>query len=169
MRWPKMSLTNDFIFFWKDNEEYGFLSNWYKSKFVIDDFEYLHVEQYIMAQKAKMFHDSANYTAILRATEPWECKDLGRKVTPYDNKKWSENRYEIAKTAVRAKFEQNDELKQKLLATGNAILAEASPKDDVWGIGIDAATAAKTDIKEWPGQGILGMILMEVRAELGGI
>ena len=168
MRWPKMSLTNDFIFFWKDDEEYGFLSNWYKSKFVIDDFEYLHVEQYIMAQKAKMFHDSANYTAILKATKPWECKDLGRKVTPYDNKKWSENRYEIAKTAVRAKFEQNDELKQKLLATGNAILAEASPKDDVWGIGIDAATAAKTDIKEWPGQGILGMILMEVRAELGG-
>ena len=42
------------VFFWKENEENGYLSNWYRRKFVIDDFEYLHVEQYMMAQKAKL-------------------------------------------------------------------------------------------------------------------
>ena len=43
-----------------------------------------------MAQKAKMFHDSVKYTAILRATTPSECKDLGRRITSYDNNKWLE-------------------------------------------------------------------------------
>ena len=118
MRWPKTLTDRECIFFWKENEENGYLSNWYESKFVIDDFEYLHVEQYVMAQKAK--------------------------------------------------FEQNDELKQKLLSTGNAILAEANPWDDYWGIGIDAATAKRMDIFKWPGCGMLGVILMEVRKEISG-
>ena len=83
------------LFFWKDNEENGYLSNWYRRKFIIDDFEYLHVEQYMMAQKAKLFHDSTRYTAILRASTPWECKDLGRQVTPFDKKAWDAVKYDV--------------------------------------------------------------------------
>ena len=41
------------LFFWKDNEENGYLSNWYRRKFIIDDFEYLHVEQYMMGTEGK--------------------------------------------------------------------------------------------------------------------
>ena len=156
------------IFFWKDNEENGYLSNWYPRKFVIDDFEYLHVEQYMMSQKAKLFHDAARYTAILRATKPWECKDLGKQVTPFDAKAWNAVKYDIVKAGNRAKFEQNPDLKSKLLSTGDAILAEASPKDKIWGIGLDAKTAMKTDMTEWPGQGLLGRALMELRAEFAG-
>ena len=156
------------IFFWKDNEENGYLSNWYQRKFVIDDFEYLHVEQYMMSQKAKLFHDSARYTAILRATKPWECKDLGKQVTPFDAKAWNAVKYNIVKEGNRAKFEQNPDLKRMLLSTGDAILAEASPKDKIWGIGLDAQTAMKTDMSEWPGQGLLGWALMELRAEFAG-
>ena len=37
------------VFFWLDKGENGYLSNWYQRKFVIDEFEYLHVEQYMMA------------------------------------------------------------------------------------------------------------------------
>ena len=153
------------LFFWKDNEENGYLSNWYRRKFIIDDFEYLHVEQYMMAQKAKLFHDSTRYTAILRASTPWECKDLGRQVTPFDKKAWDAVKYDVVLKGNRAKFEQNPDLKQMLLNTGNAILAEASPKDTVWGIGLDASQAATTDVSEWPGQGLLGKALMELRME----
>ena len=154
-----------FIFFWKDNEENGYLSNWYRCRFVIDDFEYLHVEQYMMAQKARLFHDSKRYTAILRATKPWECKDLGKQVTPFDPQIWDAAKKHIVKTGNRAKFEQNPDLKQKLLATGDAILAEASPDDDVWGIKLDAQTAATTPMEKWPGEGLLGKVLMELREE----
>ena len=153
------------VFFWKDDEDNGCFSNWYHRKFVIDGFEYLHVEQYMMAQKAKLFHDSERYTAILRSTKPWECKDLGKQVTPFDSKTWDSVKYEVVKTGNRAKYEQNPDLKAKLLNTGNAVLAEASPSDKIWGIGLDAAAAANTDPTEWPGQNLLGRILMELRAE----
>lgn len=153
------------VFFWKDDEENGWFSNWYRRTFVIDDFEYLHVEQYMMAQKAKLFHDSARYTAILRASDPAECKDLGKKVTPFDSKTWAAARYEIVKAANRAKYEQNPDLQAKLLNTGNAILAEASPRDKIWGIGLDAQTATNISLDKWPGKNLLGRILMELRDE----
>ena len=153
------------VFFWLDDEENGCFSNWYRRKFVIDDFEYLFVEQYMMARKAKLFHDSERYTAILRSTTQWECKDLGRQVKPFDSKAWNAVKYEVVKTANRAKYEQNPDLMAKLLQTGDAILAEASPKDTIWGIGLDAATAQDTNPSDWPGQNLLGKILMELRAE----
>ena len=153
------------VFFWKDDEENGCFSNWFGRKFIIDEFEYLFVEQYMIAQKARLFHDSELYTAILRATQPRECKSLGKQVKPFDSEAWNAVKYEVVKTANKAKFEQNPDLKSMLLATGDALLAEASPRDLVWGIGLDAATAAEIDPSEWPGQNLLGKILMELRSE----
>ena len=154
------------ILFWHEYEENGYLSNWYESPFVIDDFRYLHVEQYIMAQKAKLFHDAEKYTAILRATTPQECKALGRDVKPFSFQTWSEVRYDILKAGVYAKFAQNPDLNERLFYTGNSILSEASPKDDTYGLGISAAKAATMSPDEWPGENLLGKALMEVRAEL---
>lgn len=154
-----------FRFFWLDNEENGELSNWYPRKFVIDDFQYLHVEQYIMAQKAKLFHDAESYTKILRATTPKECKALGKNVVPFDAAKWDLVKYEIGKTANRAKYMQNPDLMDFLLSTGDAVLAEASPYDRIWGIGLDAETAGKTEQDQWPGENLLGTLLMELRSE----
>ncbi len=122
----------------------------------------------MMAQKAKLFHDSERYTAILRSTQPWECKDLGKQVKPFDSNAWDAVKNDVVKTANRAKYEQNPDLKARLLDTGDAILAEASPKDTIWGIGLDAVTAAETNPSEWPGQNLLGKILMELRSEFAG-
>ena len=153
------------VFFWKENEDHGCFSNWFRRRFVIDDFEYFCVEQYMMAQRAKLFHDSEHYTAILRASEPWECRELGSSVRPYDAKAWDAVQYDVVKTAVKAKFEQNLDLKDKLIQTGDAILAEANPNDDVLGIGLDAVSASEAIFAQWPGKNLLGRILMEVRAE----
>lgn len=154
------------VFCWKEDEENGYLSNWYRCKFVIDDFEYTCVEQYMMAEKAKLFHDSIRYTAILKASSPWEYKQLGKQVTPFDAAIWDRACMRIVKAGNKAKFEQNPALKKKLLATGTSTLAEASPKDAVWGIGMDAETARKTIKELWRGQNRLGKILMELRGEI---
>ena len=119
----------------------------------------------MMAQKARLFHDPERYTAILRASGPRECKDLGRRVTPFDPGAWDAVKYETVKTANRAKFGQNPDLRETLLGTGGAVLAEASPYDTVWGIGLDAAGAARLSPSEWPGQNLLGRVLMDLRTE----
>ncbi len=90
----------------------------------------------MMSQKAKLFHDSERYTAILRTTDPGECKKLGKLVTPFDSSLWDEHKVEIVKAGNRAKFEQNPDLMKLLLDTGDALLAEASPWDKIWGIGL---------------------------------
>ncbi len=156
---------NPSIFFWKVDEENGWMSNWYRRRFTVEGVGFIHVEQYMMAQKAKLFHDSASYHAILRTSDPAECKKLGRGVKHFDARKWDAAKYGIVKAGNRAKYRQNPDLMQKLLDTGNAVLAEASPKDKIWGIGLDAETAAATNMSKWPGESLLGRILMELRSE----
>ena len=157
-----------YTFFWRDNEKYGEFSNWFERTFVIDDFKYFCVEQYMMAQKAKLFHDAENYTKILRANTAKGCKWLGKQVTPFDARAWDVVKHEIVKSGNKAKYEQNPDLKKMLLSTGDSILAEANPKDNIWGIALDAKTAAKMDPADWPGENLLGKILMELREEFGG-
>ena len=157
-----------YTFFWKDQERYGEFSNWYKRPFVIDDFQYFCVEQYMMAQKARLFHDAENYTKILRADTPEGCKWLGKQVTPFSSEVWDAAKYDIVKAGNREKYKQNPDLRELLLSTGDSILAEASPKDAVWGIAMDAESAAKTNPSDWPGENLLGKILMELREEFGG-
>ena len=164
-RYHKPKKNPEYTFFWLDNEKYGEFSNWYQREFVIDDFRYFCVEQYMMAQKAKLFHDSVRYTAIIRANSPRGCKALGKQVTPFDAKVWDAVKYDIVKAGNKAKFEQNPDLMKLLLSTGDSIMAEASPKDEIWGIALDAETAKQMDPEKWPGQNLLGKILMELRAE----
>ena len=160
---------NKYIFFWHEYEENGCFSNWHDSEFILENFCYRHMEQYIMAEKAKLFHDSKMYTAILRADKPKECKDLGKQVSGYDEAVWSSRRYDVLLTGLRQKFGQNDALRAELLSTGKAILAEASPYDKIFGIGLTADQAAGMTEDEWPGQNLLGKALMEIRAEMAPI
>jgi len=59
--------------------------------------------------------------------------------------------------AVQAKFDQYEDLRQKLLSTGDAILEEENPRDPFWGIGKD-----KNGNK---GQNQLGLMLMQIRED----
>ena len=66
--------------------------------------------------------------------------------------------------ACYAKFSQNDKLKEFLLNTGNSEIVEASPVDNIWGIGFSSDKAME-NIDKW-GQNLLGETLMKVRAVL---
>ena len=70
------------------------------------------------------------------------------------------------KEGLYAKFIQNDILKRKLLDTNDFILVEASPYDSIWGIGMTSAVASKVSQNQWKGKNLLGIALMEVRANL---
>ena len=102
---------------------------------LVDGQQYLHMEQFFMASKARTFGHDSKAEEILDATAPGICKGLGRDIVPFDDDIWDAVKESIMLTGLRAKFSQNDELEAELLATGDAWLAEAAPKDAVWGIG----------------------------------
>lgn len=155
-----------FIFFWKlgyRNEEF---SNWYSGAFTIEGIRYHCVEQYMMARKALLFGDLAIYRKIMDSDDPGECKELGKLVSNFDPATWDSCKYEIVYNGNRAKFSQNMALQTKLRDSGDAILAEASPQDKIWGIGMTADDPDARDQYKWKGQNLLGSILMQIREEL---
>ena len=154
------------VFFWNTDEPNGCFSNWYPSPFLLDGKRYSNVEQYVMAGKAELFGDELMYRTILSTASPADCKRLGRRVKGFDSTEWDGAKYSVMKKGNLEKYRQNPDLLKKLLDTEDAILAEASPKDRIWGIGMEADEAATTDPKEWPGKNLLGKVLMEVREQL---
>lgn len=171
-------MSDQYVFFWRTEKSKkigpGCLSQWARCGFVVDGVYYRYAEQYMMAEKARLFHDDATLDKIMDAKSPMIVKRLGRSVKGRnggewdkgDAEKWDAVRSDVVVRGNFAKFSQNDALKEYLLSTGDAMIAEASPKDAVWGIGIDEKTAEKTPQSEWPGQNLLGKALMKVRGML---
>lgn len=64
---------------------------------------------------------------------------------------------------TRAKFSQHPELLNVLHRTGNQIIAEASPRDRLWGIGLAADHPDAQHPALWQGLNLLGFALMDNR------
>ena len=103
---------------------------------------------------------------ILAADHPRQHKALGRKVKPFDVAVWKRECVAIVRAGNHAKFTQNPELLDKLLATKGTTLVEASPYDKIWGIGLAASDPRAKDPAQWKGQNLLGKILTELRDQL---
>lgn len=130
-------------------------------------------EQYFMYRKALEFKD---YESIYRILEPghyaYHYKKLGRKVKNYDDNVWAKVRYQAMLDGLRYKFTQNEDLKAILLETGDAILVEDSPFDNVWGVKLGKKDRYGQidnrwkNVNYWQGLNLLGFALMEIRDEL---
>lgn len=160
-----------YLFFWGHKEAEGpaskaCLSQWYPSAFQAEGAQYRWAEQYMMAQKALLFQDQETAWRIMEAGHPGECKKLGRKVRNFDGAVWDRHKSAVVIQGNYEKFSQNPELGQFLLATGRRVLAEASPYDRIWGIGMAADSADIENPLCWRGQNLLGFALMEVRDRL---
>lgn len=141
-------------------------SQWFSAQFELDGIKYLTAEHYMMAQKAKLFHDDEIFDQILKVKHPNEAKQLGRKVQNYDEQVWKEKRFNIVLQANLAKFSQHSELRDFLIATHDRILVEASPVDSIWGVGMAQDHVDIQNPEKWKGLNLLGFALMQVRAQL---
>ena len=152
--------------FWKETGTLGFLSNWHNAEFEFLGRRFPTSEHWIMWQKACAMGDDATAGEILAADGPRRAKELGGKVHPYDDRVWRAVREELAYVGIREKFLQNPDLARELMATGSSVLAEASPYDHVWGVGIAANSSGFEDMTGWKGDNLQGRICMRVRADL---
>jgi ribA/ribD-fused uncharacterized protein len=165
----------DHIFFWRETEvPYGKFSNWYINKNAVGKTIKFYVpslnmmfncsEQGIMYGKALLFGDMDIAKLIIDSESPKEQKALGRKVKNFDENIWKKNVGKIGYNVIFAKFTSDTELKNLLLSTGDAKIAEASPLDKIWGIGIGVKDAERG--VKFKGKNLLGTILMKVRDDL---
>jgi hypothetical protein len=154
------------IGFHNPDEEYGFLSNWYLSDFMVDGILFSSMEQYMMYKKAVLFSDIETAKEILNIKDVGKIKALGRQVKNYNDVIWNGRRQVIIYQGLLEKFHQNQELKERLLKTGDAILAECAVQDKIWGIGLSMKDEQRFTISKWRGQNLLGFALMEVREKL---
>lgn len=154
------------IGFHNPDEEYGFLSNWYLSDFVIDGIDFSSMEQYMMYKKAILFQDADVAKKILNTQDVGKIKALGRQVKNYDDVVWNGRRQLIIYEGLLEKFRQNQDLRERLLETGDAILAECAVQDKIWGIGLSMTDEKRFLLSRWRGQNLLGFALMEVRDKI---
>lgn len=142
------------------------LSQWYPCEFEAEGTKYTSAEQYMMAEKARLFGDEEIRAQILKTSDPAICKKLGRKVRNFNQEKWNKNRENIARKGNFYKFSQNAKLREFLLSTGDKILVEASPRDRIWGIGMGKSNPDALDPAKWRGRNLLGFAITSVRKKI---
>lgn len=145
----------DDIYFWTTSGEYGYLSNFFGCKFIMEyntNFELINgehemccSEQAFMIEKAIVFLKNKEFQKynieiiikLFNEKNPSEIKKLGRKIKGFDEERWKRKREKCMYNVLYAKFQQNPKLLEKLKSTKNSKLIEASPYDAIWGIGYD--------------------------------
>ena len=91
---------------------------------------------------------------IRMSLSPREAFEYSRRpsVSHWCRADWEDVKLNVMRKALLAKFTQHDNLRQKLIKTGERVLVERSPHDSFWGDGGDGS-----------GQNWLGWLLMEIR------
>lgn len=130
--------------------EYYFLSNFYMVPVTYNGLNYTNNEAAFQAQKTKSHRQKIK---LFVGADPSTAKKQGKSIELRPD--WEEIKDDVMYEVVYAKFSQNPELKEKLLATGSEYLEEGNTWGDMtWGT-VDGV-----------GENRLGKILMRVREEL---
>ena len=80
----------------------------------------------------------------------------------FDSAFWDREKKNTMLSGNYAKSTQNPAMKNHLLSTDNKRVAEASPLDPVWGIGLQADDPRANDPRRWRGKHLLGEALSAV-------
>ena len=149
-------ISDDVVLFWHTPSVF---SQWTPSPFIVDLVEYDCAEQFMMASKSRLFGDDTALSAILASDDPREQKRLGRQVRHFDYKLWQSECKNIVLHGNLPKFSQYEQMHLALIGTGDRRLAEASPHDNLWGIGLSARDPRASCPDSWCGQNLLGQAL----------
>lgn len=129
---------------------FEFLSNFYEAPVLYDGIQYGSSEAAFQAAKTLDYSEREKISAM----RPHDSKIAGRNLKLRND--WETVKVSIMEEILRAKFTQNPDLLQKLLATGKALLVEGNNwRDTFWGF----------DVNLGYGANMLGQLLMKIRAE----
>ena len=113
--------------------------------------------------KAKEFGDLSAMKKIKKAGTPLEAYIIGRSINRFDESKWMRKCKDAMYRVCNLKFLQNPIARQFLLDTGESMLAEANPRDQMWSTGLAMNDPSLFEGKRrWPGENQLGEILTRI-------
>jgi N-glycosidase YbiA len=150
--WEGSQTSDETIFFYSTQGEYGFFSNFSRHSIVLGGHTWPTVEHYFQAQK---FAGTEHLGTILHAGSPTIAARMGRNRQRPLRSDWEQVKDEIMHEALLAKFTQHPDLCAKLQVTGDARIVEHTERDHYWADGGDGS-----------GRNMLGRLLMRVREEL---
>lgn len=158
----------DYHFFWG-----GHCSQWMISPFEEFGETFNTAEQFMMAAKAKTFGDEKTYELIMIETDPAKQKKLGRKVDNFVPEVWDDVARAFVTLANYDKFTQNPEYLDFLMEHRGNFFVEASPYDNIWGIGMGVDATGIENPANWKGKNWLGECINASRdiivSERGGL
>lgn len=158
-----LPLGTEYFFFYGSKSPF---SQWYRCSFSVQGVHFTCAEQYMMYNKALLFDDNDIANAIINSGyNPQKNKEQGHQVRGFNSDKWDREKQSIVWTGNYYKFSQNQEILNLLLKTSPKILVEASPSDNVWGIGLSLEDPNRFDEYQWKGSNLLGFILTSLREE----
>lgn len=132
--------------------EFRFLSNFFPATVVMDGLRFTDTEAAFQSQK------EPEKAHMFEGLDPATTKAMGRKANLRED--WDEVKNDVMRRVVRLKFEQNTDLRKRLIDTDDAVLIEGNNwHDNYWG----ACTCEGCERKK--GKNMLGNILMELRSE----
>lgn len=143
------------IKFYSTQDEFGEFSNFAHFPIKLDGKVWTTSEHYFQAQK---FLDQNDQEKIRKATSPMMAARLGRDRKLKLRRDWEAVKINIMRKALSAKFNQHEDLRNLLLSTGEAKLIEHTENDAFWG-----------DDGDGTGKNMLGILLMQIRAEIQAI
>lgn len=107
------------------------------------------------AYQAAKFSSPLIRRLIQQARSAHDAKQIAHANDQYKRKDWDSCKVPMMKEICRAKLQQHEFIRRRLLETGTREIIEDSDTDSFWGWGPDQE-----------GQNMLGMIWMELREEL---
>lgn len=140
------------IEFYRENDQYGFLSNFYEAEVYLSGKKWKTNEHYFQAMK---FLDPSLQECVRSCTRPIDAKNIGNNRKLPLRKDWEEVKDGVMYDCCFAKFTQNKELMKSLLDTAPHNLVEHTYNDSYWG-----------DAGDGSGRNMLGIILVRIRNEI---
>lgn len=113
-----------------------------------------HFEKFIKRGRVPTLEQRQIAHEIRRAPSAHEAFKIAERNKHLRRDDWDDIKIDVMRRIIRAKADQHEYVRRKLLATGERLLIEGSWRDNFWGVGPNG-----------DGQNMLGKLWMELRAD----
>lgn len=143
------------IYFSRKFGIYPQFSNFSESSIIVEGITYSNVEQAFQAAKTLDLEERKKFRTLSGS----QAKSKGRRLCLRSD--WERVKLDVMLDCIRAKFTQNDYLKEMLIDTGDCVILEDTTgwKDNTWGCDFNTKPIGRN----W-----LGLCIMKVRSEITG-